>query len=74
MYNVFFVNLCIFINIKKDTDERAKLIYEMGCVQAGEEWMEHNLILLASSAIILAFLQVSLFYIYFDLISIVYQL
>lgn len=49
--------------ITKDTDERAKLIHEIGCVQAGEEWMEHNLILLASSAIILAFLQVYRFFV-----------
>lgn len=52
--------VCYLYYYPKDTDERAKLIHELGCVQAGEEWMEHNLILLASSAIILAFLQVLL--------------
>ncbi|XP_037030576.1 tetraspanin-5 isoform X5 [Bradysia coprophila] len=33
-------------------------INDKGCVTAGEEWIEHNLILIASSAIFLAFMQI----------------
>ncbi|XP_055679415.1 tetraspanin-5 isoform X2 [Lutzomyia longipalpis] len=36
----------------------SKIIYEKGCVQAGEEWIERNLIMIASSAIFLAFFQI----------------
>ncbi|XP_055697024.1 tetraspanin-5 isoform X2 [Phlebotomus papatasi] len=36
----------------------SKIINEKGCVQAGEEWMERNLIMIASSAIFLAFFQI----------------
>lgn len=38
--------------------EIAKIIYDKGCVQAGEEWMERNLILISTSAIIAIFFQV----------------
>ncbi|XP_034251367.1 tetraspanin-5 isoform X4 [Thrips palmi] len=36
----------------------AKIIYEKGCIQAGEEWVERNLLLLACAAVIIAFVQV----------------
>ncbi|XP_012287199.1 tetraspanin-5 isoform X2 [Orussus abietinus] len=35
----------------------AKVIYEKGCVQAGEEWMERNLLPIAIGAVITAFSQ-----------------
>lgn len=35
----------------------SKIIYEKGCVQAGEEWIERNLIVIASSVIFLTFIQ-----------------
>lgn len=36
----------------------ARTINEKGCVQAGEEWVERNLIIISSFVIFLAFLQV----------------
>ncbi|XP_011202534.1 tetraspanin-5 isoform X1 [Bactrocera dorsalis] len=38
--------------------EISKIIYEKGCVQAGEEWIEHNLIIISTSVIILIFVQI----------------
>ncbi|XP_011189327.1 tetraspanin-5 isoform X1 [Zeugodacus cucurbitae] len=38
--------------------EISKIIYEKGCVQAGEEWIEHNLIIISTSVIILIFIQI----------------
>jgi len=39
--------------------ELSKIIYEKGCVQAGEEWMEHNLIIISATVIVVMFFQVS---------------
>lgn len=36
----------------------SKIIYEKGCVQAGEEWVERNLIIIASTVIFLVFMQI----------------
>lgn len=38
--------------------ELSKIIYEKGCVQAGEEWIEHNLIIISTVAIGIMFFQV----------------
>ncbi|XP_039951842.1 tetraspanin-5 isoform X2 [Bactrocera neohumeralis] len=38
--------------------ELSKIIYEKGCVQAGEEWIERNLIIISTSVIILIFVQI----------------
>lgn len=38
--------------------EVAKVIYEKGCIQAGEEWMERNLLAIASGVVGTAFAQV----------------
>lgn len=38
----------------------SRTINEKGCVQAGEEWVERNLIIISSTAIFLAFMQVSI--------------
>ncbi|XP_014479249.1 PREDICTED: tetraspanin-5 isoform X5 [Dinoponera quadriceps] len=38
--------------------EVAKVIYEKGCIQAGEEWMERNLLAIASGAVGTAFAQI----------------
>ncbi|XP_026278310.1 tetraspanin-5 isoform X2 [Frankliniella occidentalis] len=35
-----------------------KIIYEKGCIQAGEEWVERNLLILACAAVVVAFVQV----------------
>lgn len=43
---------------EQDSEKRSKTIQEIGCVQAGEEWIERNLIVLASFAILLAFMEV----------------
>ncbi len=37
------------------------MINEKGCVQAGEEWLEKNLLVVAGVAVGVAFLQVSFF-------------
>jgi hypothetical protein len=37
------------------------VINEKGCVQAGEEWLEKNLLVVAGVAVGVAFLQVSVF-------------
>lgn len=49
--------------------EISKIIYEKGCVQAGEEWMEHNLIIISTIAILTIFFQVC--YVGFTILSIV---
>ncbi|XP_052837337.1 tetraspanin-17 isoform X3 [Drosophila gunungcola] len=38
--------------------ELSKIIYEKGCVQAGEEWMEHNLIIISTAVIVVMFFQI----------------
>ncbi|XP_072765788.1 tetraspanin-5 isoform X1 [Anoplolepis gracilipes] len=38
--------------------EVAKVIYEKGCIQAGEEWMERNLLAIASGVVGTAFAQI----------------
>lgn len=48
---------------KQGTEKRARTIHEIGCVQAGEDWMERNLILLASFAILLSFMEVPYYYV-----------
>lgn len=48
--------------------EVSKIIYEKGCVQAGEEWVERNLIIISISAIVTVFFQVGFcFYSFFPL-------
>ena len=42
----------------------AKIINEKGCVQAGEEWMERNLLIVAGIAVATAFLQVCTYHSY----------
>jgi tetraspanin-5 len=36
----------------------AKIINENGCIQAGEEWLERNLLVVAEIAVAAVFLQV----------------
>lgn len=38
--------------------EVAKVIYEKGCIQAGEEWVERNLLAIVTGAVTTAFAQV----------------
>lgn len=45
--------------------ELSRIIYEKGCVQAGEEWMEHNLIIISTAVIVVMFFQVFIFDIYY---------
>jgi len=35
-----------------------KIVNEKGCLQAGEEWLEHNLLTVAGIAVGIAFLQI----------------
>ena len=40
------------------TGDVHKIINEMGCLAAGEEWLENNLLVVAGVAVGIAFLQV----------------
>ncbi|KAL9876765.1 tetraspanin-17 isoform X2 [Glossina fuscipes] len=51
-------NAAIFICLFKVNYEVSKIIYEKGCVQAGEEWVERNLIIISISAIVTVFFQI----------------
>ncbi|KYQ57933.1 Tetraspanin-5 [Trachymyrmex zeteki] len=48
----------LFLFIPSGNFEVAKVIYEKGCIQAGEEWVERNLLAIASGAVGTAFTQV----------------
>lgn len=50
---IFVYNIAWFQN------DLSRTINEKGCVQAGEEWVERNLISISATVIVLAFLQVS---------------
>ncbi|XP_074116251.1 tetraspanin 26A isoform X1 [Cotesia typhae] len=45
-------------NVRKPGNTSDVSIYEKGCIQAGEEWMEKNLLVIATTAIITAFAQI----------------
>lgn len=78
MVFLFFVLLVTFVRFsyvwcpdcEQDSEKRSKTIQEIGCVQAGEEWIERNLIVLASFAILLAFMEVLLFGLYLGFVCI----
>ncbi|KAK9505963.1 hypothetical protein O3M35_009916 [Rhynocoris fuscipes] len=38
--------------------DASKIIHEKGCIQAGEEWVERNLLVIVTAAIIVSFLQI----------------
>lgn len=40
------------------TGDLSRIINEKGCLQAGEEWLENNLLVVAGVAVGIAFLQV----------------
>ena len=44
-----------------------KIVNEKGCLQAGEEWLEHNLLTVAGIAVGIAFLQVCLPFVFLSL-------
>ena len=44
-----------------------KIINEKGCLSAGEEWLERNLLVVAGIAVGIAFLQVRVFVVFFPL-------
>jgi tetraspanin-5 len=52
---MFFMSF--FINIKK-TGDKSSIINEKGCLSAGEEWLENNLLVVAGVAVGIAFLQI----------------
>lgn len=68
--SVFFIYILYFLYmfVYFKNYEIAKIIYEKGCVQAGEEWMERNLIIIATIAIITIFFQVYIQVFYFTII------
>ena len=43
--------------------DMASVINDRGCIEAGEEWLERNLLLVAGVAVCIAFLQVFLVFI-----------
>ncbi|XP_043290156.1 tetraspanin-5 isoform X3 [Venturia canescens] len=45
-------------NVRKPGNNSDVTIHEKGCIQAGEEWMERNLLVIASSAVGMAFAQI----------------
>ncbi|KAH9637479.1 hypothetical protein HF086_010890 [Spodoptera exigua] len=38
--------------------DRTKIIYDKGCLEAAEEWFDHNLLIVATSAVCTAFAQI----------------
>lgn len=59
---IYFLFVLVEVVITKERTlqnfDVGKIINEKGCVQAGEEWMEHNLLIIAGIAVTTAFLQV----------------
>lgn len=56
MHEITEIPNLIFI---EQSNDMSRTINEKGCVQAGDEWIERNLIIISSTAIFLAFMQVS---------------
>ena len=54
-------------NYYQNGDPVSSIINEKGCLQAGEAWLETNVIVVAGVAVGIAFLQVGAEYIYFCL-------
>lgn len=55
-FNFIFVWFLFFLFFKPG--EVSLIINEKGCLQAGEEWLEMNLVTVAGAAVGIAFLQV----------------
>nr|CAD7440967.1 unnamed protein product [Timema bartmani] len=62
MNNLFSssAHIVTVIDCIREQFDPAKIINEKGCVQAGEEWMERNLLIVAGIAVATAFLQIPL--------------
>lgn len=57
LYLFYLLNFVFILGFRQN-QEISRTINEKGCVQAGEEWIERNLITISSFVIFLAFLQV----------------
>ena len=54
----FYVSIFLFIFVLAQSADLSSTINEKGCLLAGEEWLEKNLIVVAGVAVGIAFLQV----------------
>ena len=54
----FYVSIILFIFVLAQSADLSSTINEKGCLLAGEEWLEKNLIVVAGVAVGIAFLQV----------------
>ena len=57
-FNFMFCFLCFF---SAQHGDLSSIINEKGCLLAGEEWLEKNLLVVAGVAVGIAFLQVCVF-------------
>ena len=68
--SVFFVSLYVLLPFlaicKIQTGDKSSIINEKGCLSAGEEWLENNLLVVAGVAVGIAFLQVCVVEVEFD--------
>ena len=48
----------LFCVVNAQPGDRSRVVYERGCLRAGEEWVEVNLIPVAGAAVGIAILQV----------------
>ena len=64
-------SMSFLINIKK-TGDKSSIINEKGCLSAGEEWLENNLLVVAGVAVGIAFLQVCLELLSFNYLCIIF--
>ena len=62
---LFYVSIFLFIFVLAQSADLSSTINEKGCLLAGEEWLEKNLIVVAGVAVGIAFLQVRTLFFYF---------
>lgn len=60
-----FVLLIVLLFVSFQNFDVAKIINEKGCLEATEEWVERNMISLATCSFVVLFLQVSVFIVFF---------
>lgn len=58
IYNSVFFQHLFFLLRNIQPSDRSMVVYERGCLRAGEEWVEVNLIPVAGAAVGIAILQV----------------
>ena len=63
MLNLVFLIYLILI-YSGQAGDLSSVINDRGCIEAGEEWLERNLLLVAGVAVCIAFLQVLFYFIF----------